>query len=35
MPGVVLNAYLTYLNVTTIKWGRHHYLNFADGEIEA
>lgn len=34
MPGNVLNAYMTYLNITTMKCRKHYYLNFADGEIE-
>lgn len=25
----------SFINLTTIKWGRHYDLNFADGEIEA
>ena len=34
MSGIILNAYMTYLNQTTPLWGRHFYFNFASEENE-
>lgn len=35
MPGIMLNAYMTYLNLTTTLWGRrYYYLHFANGKLK-